>query len=244
MKKGGLYCPPFLYPHFTIITGLVPRTILFTLVEKAWFAIFDPILKIMRTGQFTPIILFVAILSGCVTNSSLIRQNNLDGWKTLNGGEWTVENGVIFGTKDAAANKHCLLISEREFDDFHLNLEYKSINGNSGFYFRLAPAENPLGLKGYHAEIDSEGSNAGGLYDVAVEWLSKPDKALIKKAFKPGKWNKMTIKAIGQDITVSLNGYKMSSITNNRSNRGSLGVQLHANENTQIKLKNIRITEL
>ena len=198
----------------------------------------------MRTGQFIPIILFIATLSGCVTNSSLIRQNNLKGWKTLNGGEWTVENGVIFGTKDADIDKHCLLISEREFDDFHLHLEYNSIKGNSGFYFRLAPAENPLGLKGYHAEIDSKGSNAGGLYDVAVEWLVKPDKALIEKAFKPGEWNTMTIKAIGQDITVSLNGHEMSSITNDRSSRGSLGVQLHANENTQIKLKNIRITEL
>ncbi|MDE0821888.1 MAG: DUF1080 domain-containing protein [Opitutales bacterium] len=198
----------------------------------------------MRTGQFTPIILFIATLSGCVTNSSLIRQNNLKGWKTLNDGEWTVENGVIFGTKDAAVDKHCLLISEREFDDFQLSLEYNSIKGNSGFYFRLAPADNPLGLKGYHAEIDSKGSNAGGLYDVAVEWLFKPDKALIEKAFKPGKWNKMTIKAIGRNITVSLNGHEMSSITNDRSNRGSLGVQLHANENTQIKLKNIRITEL
>ena len=198
----------------------------------------------MPTGQFIPIILFIATLNGCVTNSSLIRQNDLKGWKTLNGGEWTVENGVIFGTKDAAIDKHCLLISEREFDDFHLSLEYNSIKGNSGFYFRLAPAGNPLGLKGYHAEIDSKGSNAGGLYDVAVEWLFKPDKALIEKAFKPGKWNKMTIKAIGQDITVSLNGHEMSSITNDRSNRGSLGVQLHANENTQIKLKNIRITEL
>ena len=198
----------------------------------------------MPTGQFIPIILFIATLSGCVTNSSLIRQNDLKGWKTLNGGEWTVENGVIFGTKDAAIDKHCLLISEREFDDFHLSLEYNSIKGNSGFYFRLAPADNPLGLKGYHAEIDSKGSNAGGLYDVAVEWLFKPDKTLIEKAFKPGEWNKMTIKAIGQDITVSLNGHEMSSITNDRSNRGSLGVQLHANENTQIKLKNIRITEL
>jgi hypothetical protein len=198
----------------------------------------------MRTGQFIPIILFIVTLSGCVTNSSLIRQNNLKGWKTLNGGEWTVENGAIFGTKDAAIDKHCLLISEREFDDFHLSLEYNSIKGNSGFYFRLTPADNPLGLKGYHAEIDSKGSNAGGLYDVAVEWLFKPDKALIEKAFKPGKWNKMTIKAIGQDITIWLNGHEMSAITNDRSNRGSLGVQLHANENTQIKLKNIRITEL
>ena len=198
----------------------------------------------MRTGQFILIILFIATLSGCVTESSLIRQNNLKGWKALNGGEWTVENGVIFGTKDAAVDKHCLLISESEFDDFRLSLEYNSIKGNSGFYFRLAPADNPLGWKGYHAEIDSKGSNAGGLYDVAVEWLFKPDKALIEKAFKPGEWNKMTIKAIGQDITIWLNGHEMSSITNDRSNRGSLGVQLHANENTQIKLKNIRITEL
>ena len=91
---------------------------------------------------------------------------------------------------------------------------------------------------------DSNGTNAGGLYDVAVEWLEKPNEKLVAKAFKPGNWNTMTIKAVGRDITVWLNGHQMSSINNDRSERGRLGVQLHAGEDTQIKLKNIRITEL
>ena len=198
----------------------------------------------MKTAQQIATIFCIAALSGCATEISLIGPDSLTGWKTINGGEWEVEDGVFYGTKDADIDKHCLLISEREFGDFRLRLEYKAVKGNSGFYFRLAPAENALGFKGYHAEIDSNGTNAGGLYDVAVEWLEKPNEKLVAKAFKPGNWNTMTIKAVGRDITVWLNGHQMSSINNDRSERGRLGVQLHAGEDTQIKLKNIRITEL
>lgn len=182
--------------------------------------------------------------TGCTSSESLILTNSIEGWTTENGGQWKVEDGVLFGEKKASNPKHCLLISEKEYADFKLTMDYKSIKGNSGFYFRLAPENNPVGYKGYHAEIDSDGKNAAGLYDVAVDWMSQPDEALIKKVFKPGDWNTMVIEAVGEQIDITLNGIKITSLRSQRSAKGKFGVQLHANENTQIKFRNLIITEL
>ena len=174
----------------------------------------------------------------------LVTLDSLDDWETLNGGEWTEEDGILSGSKDAAVDKHCLLVSKREFADFRLSLEYKALHGNSGFYFRLTPVENGLGFAGYHAEIDAGGTNAGGLYDVAVDWLHKPDEDLVRQAFRPGEWNVMTIEAVGRDVKIRLNGHLTTELTNDRSASGRLGVQLHAGEATRIQLKNVQVTEL
>ncbi len=197
-----------------------------------------------KTTTTLALALMLALASGCQTQTRLFQPDTLQGWSTLNGGDWTVQDGVFDGTKDAAIDEHCLLLSDREFADFRLSLEYKALHGNSGFYFRLTPAENGLGFAGYHAEIDAGGTNAGGLYDVAVDWLHKPDEALLQQAFRPGKWNTMTIESIGQDIKVWLNGHLTTELTNDRSASGRLGVQLHAGEATRIQLKNLRVTEL
>ena len=174
----------------------------------------------------------------------LFQADSLEGWETINGGDWTVVNGVFSGSKAADIDKHCLLVSTQEFADFELSLDYKAIHGNSGFYFRLAPENNGLGFKGYHAEIDATGKNVGGIYDVAVEWITKPEEELVAQAFKPGDWNTMKVSAKGKDIIVWLNGHKMSEIDFDRSAKGKLGFQLHAGENTQIQIKNLNITEL
>lgn len=183
-------------------------------------------------------------LFGCSTGKSLIQPNSIKGWKTENGGQWTVSDGILYGEKKASNPKHALLISEEEFADFKLIVEYKAINGNSGFYFRLAPEDNPVGYKGYHAEIDAKGSNAGGLFDVAIAWIHKPDPEKVAGAFKTKDWNTMEIIAVGDQIDISLNGEKMTSLKAQRSPKGKLGIQLHANENTKIKFRKIEITEL
>lgn len=199
----------------------------------------------MKTpARILTLTLLTALLNGCQTQTQLFQPNTLQGWSTLNGGQWTAQDGIFEGTKDAALDKHCLLLSDREFADFRLNLEYKALHGNSGFYFRLTPAQNGLGFAGYHAEIDTNGTHAGGLYDVAVDWLHKPDETLVQQAFRPGKWNTMTIEAIGQAIKIWLNGHLTTELTNDRSASGRLGVQLHAGEATRIQLKNLRVTEL
>ena len=54
----------------------------------------------------------------------------------------------------------------------------------------------------------------------------------------------MTVKAVGKKLKVYLNGTLMSELENERSAKGHFGIQLHSNENTQIKLRNIQVKEL
>ena len=193
--------------------------------------------------KYLTLILFTFLI-GCTSSESLIQTDSTAGWKTENGGTWTVKNGILYGEKKASNPKHALLISDNEYANFKLTMEYKAINGNSGFYFRLAPEKNAVGYKGYHAEIDTNGTNAGGLYDLAVAWMNKPDPKLAAKAFKKDEWNFMEIIAVGEQIDISLNGIKMTSLKAQRSSKGKLGIQLHSNENTKIKFRNIQIIKL
>ena len=185
-------------------------------------------------------------LTGCLATSSisLIAPDSIDGWESLNDGKWTVTNGELYGTKDAAIAKHSLLVSQQSFTNFEARVVYKAIHGDSGFYFRLQPAKNGVGFEGYHAEIRSDGTNVGGIFDVAVDWITKPDPALTKEAFNPNDWNEMVIRAVGKEITVDLNGHRMSAITGERTMSGKLGIQLHANEATEVKFRSILIKEL
>ena len=103
--------------------------------------------------------------------------------------------------------------------------------------------KNGLGFKGYHAEIDSEGKNAGGLYDVAVAWIHKPNQNQVDRVFKKGDWNHMKIIAKGPHIQIFVNGLLTTDLKAERSFEGQLGIQLHANEGTQIQFKNMEIKE-
>ena len=199
-----------------------------------------------RLASLFGIAMGLLTLTSCLTTTyvPLIASDSIDGWESLNDGKWTVTNGELYGTKDAAIAKHSLLVSKQSFTNFEARVVYKAIHGDSGFYFRLQPAENGVGFEGYHAEIRSDGTNVGGIFDVAVDWITKPDPALTKKAFKPNDWNEMIIRAVDKDITIDLNGHRMSSIVGERTMSGKLGIQLHANEATEVKFRSISIKEL
>ena len=66
-------------------------------------------------------------LSSCTTTStSLIAYDTIDGWESLNDGKWTVTNGELYGTKDAAIAKHSLLVSKQSFTNFEARLRLGS----------------------------------------------------------------------------------------------------------------------
>src|SRR5687768_1319191 len=60
----------------------------------------------------------------------------LQGWHTIPGGEWKIEDGTIVGLSDKADPRHGLLVTDQSFKDFEIRIKYKAIKGNSGLYFR------------------------------------------------------------------------------------------------------------
>jgi hypothetical protein len=148
----------------------------------------------------------------------LFNGKNFDGWRTYNGTGvsdiWKVEDGAMVMTAKGGGN----LVTEGEYGDFELELEWKiSEGGNSGIMFHVH--EDPKFSQPYQTgpEIQvlddekhpdsfkgSEGNHkAGSLYDLV------PPSDL--KAVKPaGQWNKAKIVVKNGRGESWLNGKKVA----------------------------------
>lgn len=124
-------------------------------------------------------------------------------------GVWTInEEGVMTASKDEA------IWSKIDYEKFILDLEFKTESGtNSGVIVYCTDTKNwiPNSVEVQIAD------------DYAEKWASAPDtwhcggifghlapsKTAVKK---PGEWNRMTIKCVGQKISVMLNGVRVSNM--------------------------------
>jgi hypothetical protein len=140
----------------------------------------------------------------------LFNGKDLEGWVVNKGGNmdrWGAEDGVIF-TKGGGGG---WLMTEKEYGDFELRLEYKvPEKGNSGVGLR-SPLEGDPAYVGMEIQILDDpryqglrpAQHTGSIYDVvaAEGW---------DKAQKPqGEWNQYRIVAKGRKVTVELNGTKL-----------------------------------
>ncbi|MGA2701592.1 MAG: family 16 glycoside hydrolase [Isosphaeraceae bacterium] len=133
----------------------------------------------------------------------LFNGRDLAGWRFSGGtaGDWFVDSGALATN----GRPRGWLMTEREYDDFELRLEYQvSARANSGVLLRGTPADNPVraGMEIQIVDDDSYPSlpamhSTGAIYDVAPR---------SRRATKPaGEWNAMRIVAKGSQITVFLN---------------------------------------
>ena len=135
---------------------------------------------------------------------SLFKGKDLAGWKSTGKMDvWGAEKGVIYCQGGGGG----WLMTEKEFGDFELRLEYKMPKGgNSGVGIR-SPLKGDPAYAGMEIQlIDDEGwpgglqkwQNTGAIYNVV------PPKTIMNKAI--GEWNQMTVIAKGRKITVINNG--------------------------------------
>jgi len=166
----------------------------------------------------------------------------LAGWHQIGGGTWTIENGVLKGACSKDEPRHGLLMSNQQYGDFTARLKFKPIKGNSGFYFRAEPVNEAVGVHGFQAEID-ETRHIGGLYETAGRgWVIQPTDDQIKKYFKPGQWNQMTVSAHGRRLVIGVNNHKTAELKDDTGRlRGYLALQLHGGQDMQVSFKDIEI---
>jgi hypothetical protein len=141
---------------------------------------------------------------------SLFNGKDLTGWTLVSkkGGGYSVVDGTIVCADGGGGN----LLTEREFSDFVLKVEFKlPPGGNSGIGLR-APLAGDVAYSGIEIQVldqDNEKykgwlkdwQRTGSLYNV---FPSKGD------ALKPvGQWNEYEITVKGTHFTVVLNGTKI-----------------------------------
>ena len=165
----------------------------------------------------------------------------LAGWHPIGHGEWTVQDGAIRGV-NKTANDYGHLVSDKSYTDFTVRMKYKTVAGNSGFYFRIKP-EGGSGVSGFQAEIDPK-NDVGGLYETnGRAWVSQPTPEQVKTWFKPGEWNEMTVTAKGRDITVTVNGKTSAELKNDpgKWTEGPFALQLHGGQDVEVWFKDIEL---
>ncbi|MEC8300934.1 MAG: DUF1080 domain-containing protein [Planctomycetota bacterium] len=176
----------------------------------------------------------------------LFNGKDLTGWHTQPGGEWKVVDGVIVGTSASSERRHGLLVSDRELTNFILRAKFRVREGNSGLYFRAEETDTNVAVRGFQAEVDRS-SAVGGLYETAMRgWVRKPDPDVIENIVTHGEWVSITVTAIDDDVTVSLNGTTVTELLGDKESlkKGRIALQLHGGQNMHVEFKDIAVLKL
>jgi len=172
------------------------------------------------------------LLTGCRNEDKseaelieIFNGRDLNGWKTVGGAEWTVENGVLIGTQgdNFAAGD---LLTEMTYKDFLLTVSYRvEWPCNSGVWFRY---QSPN--KTYQVDIleyEKPECYAGTLYCPGKMFLSmNTDKTLVNR----DGWNTVSVRAEGNHIQIWLNGRQVADVRDETSDSGHIGFQIHPGE--------------
>ena len=177
----------------------------------------------------------------------LFNGKDLTGWEG-NTRLWVVEDGMLIG-RSPGIRHNDFLATTRTFSDFILRFQIRLVGGkgNSGVQFRSRRVPNSHEVSGYQADIG--GGWWGVLYDEARRNrpLARPSRETLAKALKPADWNDYEVVAIGNKITLKINGvttveYEEKDPKIPRS--GIIATQIHAGGPMEVQFRNIRIKEI
>ncbi|MFN0052917.1 MAG: DUF1080 domain-containing protein [Planctomycetales bacterium] len=177
---------------------------------------------------------------------SLFDGRTLEGWegdKQL----WKVEEGAIVG--DSPGIKHNeFLATTRRYGDFELRLEFRLRRGegNTGVQFRSERVPDSSEVSGYQADIGEK--YWGCLYDESRRnKILAQAPAELQKALKPDDWNSYVIRAVGDRITLTLNGIKTVEYRETDENiprTGIIALQVHSGPPLRVEFRKLRLREV
>jgi hypothetical protein len=175
----------------------------------------------------------------------LFNGKDLGGWKVYPGGtgNWKVEEGAL---TCRGGTSH--LFSERgDYQDFHLRVEARiNDGGNSGQYFRTR--FGPGHPAGYEAQISAtlgEPVPTGSLYPDSPDLRLAKGLVLREAPHKPDEWFTQEVIAVGDRITILVNGKKTVDWRDPkwRYKKGHFALQ-HHNPHTAVKFRAVEVKEL
>lgn len=175
------------------------------------------------------------------SGEAMFNGETLDGWHALQGGEWSVEDGVLVGRSSRDEARHGLLVTDEEYDDFLVVFEYRLLRGNSGFYFRSEESGDEVGVHGFQVEVDDV--TPGGLYETGGRaWVVQPGEELADQWQRPGEWNTVKLFAEGEHVEVFVNGWQTAVIDDPEGRcAGRFALQLHGGMDMRIEFRDLRL---
>jgi hypothetical protein len=171
---------------------------------------------------------------------------SLAGWegdKSL----WKVENGRIVGDS-AGIPRNQFLATTATYGDFELRLEFrlKDGRGNTGVQFRSQRDPKSTEMSGYQADIGEK--YWGCLYDEhRRNKILAQAPATLAAALKPDGWNSYTIRAVGPNVVLTMNGVQTVAYVepdDSIARTGIIALQVHSGPPLRVEFRNIRLKPL
>lgn len=194
-------------------------------------------------------LLFLLLAITCTTvmygqSTSIFNGKDLTGWTAHGTEKWYVEKGELI-CESGPDKQYGYLSTNKAYKNFELTLQFKQeANGNSGVFFRSSI--DGVKISGWQVEVAPGGQHTGGIYEsYGRGWLIQPD-SVREKALKEGKWNKMRIRVVNDNVTTWLNGKQMITLSDARigAGNGFIALQIHDGGGIKVRWKDIRIKEL
>ena len=186
---------------------------------------------------------------------TLFNGKDFTGWEMI-ADVFRIEDGAIVGGNfEKGVDRNQFLTTTERFGDFYLRLECKIIDapenvrkdGNAGIQIRSERIPNSHEMIGYQADMTSDGSYWGHLYDESRRrrMLQTPDPELVKKIWKPNDWNRYEILCQGRTVRLFLNGVETVNYTETDetlAQTGLIGLQIHSGGPARSYYRNIFIS--
>lgn len=172
---------------------------------------------------------------------SLFDGKDLTGWTAHGDGKFSVVDGAILC--EGTMQQHGWLIHGKPVDNFLLKLRFKWERGNTGIQFRSSYENNEM--IGYQADLDfSNAPTTGTLHE-------QGGRRMLQKTFLDARticdvngWNEYEILAVGDHIQLFINGVQTADFRDSRAARGIVAFQAHAEQNSRVFYKDIRLLPL
>jgi hypothetical protein len=192
-------------------------------------------------------IFVMILLSGFTAPSKkqpLFNGKDLTGWKIYGTEKWYVEKGLLI-CESGPDKQYGYLATEKFYKNFDLTLEFLQVaDGNSGVFFRSTIEGTKIA--GWQCEVAPRGHDTGGIYEsYGRGWLKQIDDDK-ENILKPGEWNTMRIRVVGDRVQTWLNGQLMVDLSDEKIGKanGSIALQIHEGGGIKVEWRNLLIEEL
>ncbi len=190
------------------------------------------------------LVVAVCTVSLLPAQEKIFNGKDLNGW-TIHGTEkWYVKKGELV-CESGPDKGYGYLSTNQAYKNFELTLRFRQeANGNSGVFVRSSI--EGVKISGWQMEVAPEGHHTGGIYEsYGRGWLIKP-KPEDEKHLKAGKWNKLKIRVVNDEITTWLNGHQMITLKDEKIGKGEgfIALQIHDGGGIKVRWKDIRVKKL
>jgi hypothetical protein len=192
-------------------------------------------------------LLAVFLLAGFTSPAKkhpLFNGKDLTGWKIYGTEKWFVENGLLV-CESGPDKQYGYLATDKFYKNFDLTVEFlQEADGNSGIFFRSTIEGTKIA--GWQCEVAPKGHDTGGIYEsYGRGWLKQIDDDK-ENILKPGKWNTMRIRVVGDRVQTWLNRIQMVDLSDEKIGKGngSIALQIHEGGGIRVKWRNLVIEEL